>query len=304
MRLDFKDGKWLACDWSGGRIGDNIDLVRFVQPGSTFPEAVFQLTGSREELPTRIAPREKPEAIRRPSIPYERGKVAGRAYLRDVRGISEESIRHAEDSGALRYLDNGILFTGRDASKAIRSATIRHIDPVTAPDGKVISKRDFADSDKAFPAVLPGSWDKIVIVEGGINALAVRDMAIRAGRVPPTIIATGGVGVRKWVHDNPGLREILEHADQVEIMGEREVKDGKPDPVKQGETDARRKQLADEIAGVRQGELPGILMPPPGAKDAAEQNLDEMRQVSLAEIDAVRLVRIAQESGGSPLKRR
>jgi hypothetical protein len=301
MRLDLKDGKWLSCDWNGKRIGDNIDLVKFVQPGSSFPEAVFQLTGNREELPTRIAPREKEQSIRRPSIPYERGKGAGRTYLRDVRGISEASIKHAEDSGALRYLDNGVLFTGRDVSKAIRSATIRHIEPVTAPDGKVISKRDFADSDKAFPAVLPGSRSKVVVVEGGINALAVRDIAIRAGQAPPIIIATGGVGVRKWIRDNPELREILEQADQVEIMGEREVKDGKPDPVKQAETDARRKELADEIAGARQGEVPAILMPPPGIKDAAELNAEQVRQAIerqlAAQKEAARLARLAQESG-------
>lgn len=271
LRADLKDGKWLACDWGGKRIGDNIDIVKFVEPNTTFPDAVFALTGAREELPTRIAP-EKPKSLRRPSIPYERGRGAGRDYLQKARGISLESIQHAEESGMLRYLDNGVLFTGRDESKAIRSATIRHIQPVQLEDGTVLTKRDLADSDKTFPAVLPGSLARVVVVEGGINALAVRDMAIRAGHEPPTVIATGGVGVRKWVRENPALKTILAGADQVAIWGEHETT-----PKKQGETDARRQQLADEIAGVRMGDLPAVVMPPPGIKDAAEWNQVQKR---------------------------
>ena len=284
MRLDFKEGKWLACDWQGGRIGDNIDVVRFVKPDATFPDAVFELTGSREELPTRIAvPRVKPEALRRPSIPYERGRASGRTYLRDVRGITEATITHAEAAGALRYLDNGVLFTGRDASKAIRSATIRYIEPLVGADGKVVAKRDFADSDKAYPTILPGTRARVVVVEGGVNGLAVRDMALRARQEAPTIVVTGGVGVRRWIRENDDLRQLLELAGQVEIVGEREVRDGVPDPVKQAKTDALREQLAAEIAAARQGELPGIVMPPLGIADAADWNQQQAKAAAAIE---------------------
>lgn len=273
LRADLKDGKWVACDWTGGAIGDNVALAQWVKPGTSFPDAIYELTGAQAEMPMKIAPRaDKPTDMRRPSIPYERGRGTGRSYLRDVRGINEQTIRAAESAGMLRYLDNAVMFTGRDEAKAIRSATLRHIQPVKLEDGTILTKRDLADSDKTFPAVLPGSLARVVVVEGGINALAAHDMAIRAGQEPPTVIATGGVGVRKWVRDNPALRELLERADQVEIWGEREVRDGKPDPTKQAETDARRDQLATEIAGVRQGELPDMVMPPTGTKDAAEWN--------------------------------
>lgn len=285
MRLDCKDGTWIACDWTETCIGDNIDVVRFVQPGTNFPDAVFELTGAREELSTRIVP-ERPRLERRPSIPYERGRGAGQAYLRDVRGVSEETVRHAEAAGMLRYLDNGILFTGRDQSKAIRSATIRHIQPVRMEDGEFITKRDLADSDKGFPAVLPGGTARVVVVEGGINALAARDLAIRAGEEPPTVIATGGVGVRKWVRENLVLRDLLAGADSVTIMAERETDaEGEPDPAKQSKTDARRQQLADEIAAVREGELPDTVFPPPGVKDAAEWNLDQVHNFEMESRD-------------------
>lgn len=271
MRLDRVDGKWVACDWWAGAIGDNIDLVRYVEPGTNFPDAVFRLTGAREDIPTRIAPvREKPQDIRRPSIPYERGAGAGRAYLRDERMISPDTIRHAETSGMVRYLDNGILITGRDASRAIRSATLRHIEPVRLDDGSVLTKRDLADSDKTYPAVLPGSSARLVVTEGGVNAMAIRDMAIRAGEEPPTIIATGGVGVRRWVSDNPELRQLVERADHVVIMAEREST-----PAKQIETDARRQQLARLIAEARQGEVPDVTLPPPGVKDVADWNAQQ-----------------------------
>lgn len=273
LRADLRDGRWVACDWTGGAIGDNVALAQWVKPGTSFPDAIYELTGAQAEAPTRIQPRaEKPAEIRRPSIPYERGRGAGRAYLRDVRGIAEPTIQAAEAAGMLRYLDNAVLFTGRDEAKAIRSATLRHIEPVRLEDGTLLSKRDLADSDKTFPAVLPGSPRRVVVVEGGINALAARDIAVRAGQEPPTVIATGGVGVRKWVRDNAVLRDLIERADQVEIWGEREVRDGRPDATKQAETDARRDQLATEIAAARQGELPDTVMPPPGVKDAADWN--------------------------------
>lgn len=274
LRADLKDGRWVACDWNSGAIGDNIALTQWVKPGTTFPDAIHELTGAQAEMPTRISTRsEKPADIRRPSIPYERGRGAGRDYLQKQRGISLDSIVAAEKAGALHYLDNAVVFLGRDDSKAIRAATLRHIKPVQLEDGSTLTKRDLADTDKTFPSVLPGNLARVVVVEGGINALAVRDMAIRRGEEPPTIVATGGVGVRKWITQNPALKDILERADSVTVMGEREIgADGKPDPIKQGKTDAARQQLADAIAGVRQGEVPGITMPPVGCKDVADWN--------------------------------
>lgn len=299
LRADLsRDGHWVSCDWGGDAIGDNIALAQWVKPDMNFPDTVYELSGARPDITTRVSPKnERRVEDKRPHIPFEKGRSEGRKYL-TARGISEEIIDVAERAGALRYLENAVMFTGRDETKAIRSATLRHIKAVSLEDGTIITKRDLADSNKNFPAVIPGSKKTVVIVEGGINALAVQDLAARAGHEIPTVIATGGVGVRKFVEVNPEVRALLEAAEKVQIMAENEMKDGKPDPEKQAKTDLFREKLASAVAEVRQGELPQMLKPPIGSKDAADWNAKQVADLAkrLAErlAEEERLERIRQ----------
>ena len=282
LRIDFLDDHWVACDWGGGPIGDNIALVRWMQPALGFPEAILALTGVAAEFP--LAHRQQPvKAAAFPRLPPEAPRHRGVAYLTG-RGISAETIAAAESVGALRHAANGVVFLGRDhsAEAVVRSATIRYFEPQTAPDGDVLTKRDFANSDKAFPFLLPGGTSRVVVAEGAVNALAARDLALRSGWEPPTAIGTGGVGIRSWVRTNGPLKAVLTAADVVEVWGENEVgRDGCPDPTKQGRTDDLRRKLQDAIAEVRAGELPEIVYPPEGIKDAAEWNLTSTRQATV-----------------------
>jgi hypothetical protein len=275
LRIDFLDDHWVACDWGGGPIGDNIALVRWLQPALGFPEAILALTGVAAEFP--VAHRQQPvKAAALPRLPPEAPRQRGVAYLAG-RGVSAETIAAAEAAGALRHVGNGVVFLGRDhlsTSKTVRAATIRYFEPQTTPDGDVLTKRDLANSDKAFPFLLPGETSRVVVVEGAINALAVRDLALRSGLAPPTAIGTGGVGIRSWVRINEALKAVLAAADVVEVWGENEVgANGRPDPIKQTRTDELRRKLQDAMAELRAGELPEVVYPPEGVKDAAEWNV-------------------------------
>jgi len=267
-----EDGVWVACDWHEAGIGDNIALVRHVLPQTSFYDAIFLLTGSQADKPTTVAeppPAPKPERERRPKIPYQGSNKQGRAYLQG-RGISLASIEYAEKSGALRYLQNAVMFCGFENKSDIRSATARYFEPLVRADGSLMTKRDLENSNKSYPCVLPGN-KRVVVVEGGVNALAIRDMAARRGKEPPTVVVSGGVGVRAWL-STLHMRALLEEAEDVTIMGENER-----EPEIQDRTDAQRQKLADEIAHIRQGEVPKILKPPPGCKDAADWNLEQQK---------------------------
>jgi len=281
LRADkVAEGHWVACDWHGGAIGDNIALAQYVTTGISFPEAVFQLTGRDGERVITVAPKKEDEAPKYPRVPYQQKQdvKAGRDYLEE-RGISLATIEAAERAGFVRYCQNGVIFVGWDQEKKIRAATVRHIVPVRFGDGETLTKRDLSGTSKLHPGILPGDPAHVVIVEGGTNAMAVQDMARRRGQPVPTVVATGGAGVRKWVHDNPTARALVVGAESVTIWGERERDlQGIPDPVKQQRTDELREKLATVIAQVRDGEVPEILMPPESHKDVAEWLLDELKK--------------------------
>jgi hypothetical protein len=122
----------------------------------------------------------------------------------------------------------------------------------------------------------------VVVAEGAVNAMAIHDLAVRSGLTPPTAIGTGGVGIRSWVRTNGPLKAILATADVVEVWGENEVgANGRPDPIKQTRTDELRRKLQDAIAELRAGELPEVVYPPEGIKDAAEWNLTSACQATV-----------------------
>lgn len=254
------DGHWVACDKTGTGIGDNIALVRDLEPALSFLEAVARLAEGpvvkREPLP-------EPARRTRPArLPQTRAdRHAGRVYLQG-RGISAATLDHAERTGFLRYTGGGVLFVGRDVRGEPRNVTKRIINP--GPGEK--PKRDLAGSDKAYPPILPGNPRVVWIVEGGVDALAARDLALRRGKAPPTVLVSGGAGVRLFL-DNPTVQTLLLHADAVV------VRDNESTEKKQAETDAghdrqiaRIKELRGNCADWR---------PPAGVKDVAELNRRE-----------------------------
>ena len=97
-----------------------------------------------------------------------------------------------------------MLFVGRDGSGALRNVTQRLIAP--GPDEQ--PKRDLAGSDQTYPPLLPGNPRVVWIVAGGVDALAARDLALRRGKAPPTVLVTGGATVRCFL-DNPTVQTRL-----------------------------------------------------------------------------------------------
>ena len=269
LRCDFDLDRWVSCGWEEEPIGDNLALVQWVAPGTSFPDAVRELTGAEAVpgiRPTLPAP--SPAVVLYPRLPPVEGEDRGRAYLRG-RGISEDSIRAAEEAGILRYVDSGVIFLGRDLAsptRSVRAATIRYFDGIDWR-GDVITKRDLSNTDKGYPGILPGDPCRVLVVESGTSALGARDIVVRRGEPAPTLIVTGGVNARRWATENESVRRILEKAQVVEIWGENETS-----PEKQQRTDAVRGKLQLAIAEQRQGELPVVVYPPGGFKDAADWN--------------------------------
>ena len=262
------DGRWLACDKTGNGIGDTIALVRDLEPSLSFLEAVARLTAgpvaSREPLP------EPPRRTRPARPPQTRAdRQAGRVYLRG-RGISVGTLDHAERTGFLCYARGGVRFVGRDARGAVRNVAQRLIQPGPAEKPKC----DLAGSDKAYPPILPGNPRVVWIVEGGVDALATRDLALRRGKAPPTVRVSGGATVRCFL-DHPTVQTRLLQAAAVVV-----VRDNETTAKKQAETDS-----AHDLQIARIRELRGTCgdwRPPLGVKDVAELNLWERANSALS----------------------
>ncbi len=161
-------------------------------------------------------------------------QLVGREYL-SSRGISESTIAYAESCNMVRYCNGGVLFCGYSKEGTIENVTKRATNP-----NDPVQKRDFKGSDKSFPAVLNGISQKVWIVEGGTDALALRDIALRQGDAPPTIIVSGGANAVSFLQ-RPHIKEILSQAEKVTIAHENE---------KNLETQART-----DAAHHKQGEL-------------------------------------------------
>ncbi|MBE0472379.1 MAG: relaxase/mobilization nuclease domain-containing protein [Methyloprofundus sp.] len=264
-RLTCKpDGAWVWVDKYGTHGGDNIDLVRELSGLDRFIDCVFELNGGLRATP---APMPAPTAPKPPRVPPESstGRMAGRMYLND-RGISDPTIDHAERTGFLRYLNDGILFVGYHAGR-IWNATKRSI----MPDAE-IPKRDLAGSDKSKPQVLTGNPNTVWIVEGGVDALALHDMAKRSGKEPPTVIVSGGAGVLSFF-DNPEIQEKIRAAGVVVV-----AKDNEKDADTQAKTDAQHARQVGRARELNPGAQvvdwkPGL----PEVKDVAALNEYQQR---------------------------
>jgi hypothetical protein len=262
------DGHWIACDKYENGIGDNIALVQEIEPGTRFAESVYKLAGA-PSVAKAIRPAPAPVVRQPPVMPVQTPAdvKAGRAYLFD-RGISLETIEYAEKVGMLRYAQGGVLFVGHDEKRAAQSITRRSIDASEA-----VQKRDLRDSDKRHPAMLLGAPSAVLVVEGGMDALAAMDMERRKKRPVPTILVSGGANVRAWI-ETPWVQKILKLAKKIVVAFEREKT-----PEAQAKTDAAHELQIEKLREVCSGAQVTSWKPPEGVKDLAELNLQQVEQI-------------------------
>lgn len=280
-RITLKpDGHFVTCDKYGNGIGDNIDLVRELEPGTKFTEAIYKLNGAPS-----VEPQQRPAVpARKPPVMPHQGPIQrhyGREYLQS-RGISLETINHAEASGMLQYADKAVLFVGLDRDGKAQNVTRRAI-----KESDPVQKRDLKGSDKRFAPILPGDPSKVWIVEGGTDALALHDIAKRTDQPPPTVIISSGANVRSFL-DNPEIQEILRRADKVTICGENEKDSRSQDRADQG-----HKKQADRVREITGREVHGWTPPQGTGKDLADLN---ERQQSEAEQNRLKMQELQRQS--------
>ena len=260
----LQDGRWVWCDPSGQDGGDLIALVREIEPGTGYVEAVHRLSGA-PTTPTTFPPqRPRHRKLKRdpPKLPAQGlpAREQGRAYLKG-RGISQETISHAESAGMVRYADGGVLFVGYDSAGVAQSVTRRAIAPADP-----VQKRDFKGSDKSYPPILPGGGATVWVVEGGTDALALHEMARSQGKRAPTVIVSGGANVRSFL-EREDVQAILKRAERVTVAGENEK-----NPEAQAKADAGHRKQAQRVAEIT-GQQALLWTPrPANGKDLAEMN--------------------------------
>lgn len=255
------DGHWVTCDKYENGIGDNIALVRELEPGTGYSEAVYRLAGAPSV--TRTLTREPAPVVHRPppTLPpqSEDDVVRGREYLRE-RGISHDTIRAAEQAGMLRYTGGAVLYVGYDEAGTARNATRRSLG-----ESDPVPRRDLFGSDKRHPQCLRGARDTVMVVEGGADALAAIDLARRERRPEPTVLVSGGANSRAWI-DTPWVQAILRVAKKVIVALDREKS-----PEIQAKTDQAHGAQIERLQAVCR--VVERWMPPAGSKDMAELNL-------------------------------
>ena len=269
------DSKYLWTDLYGNAGGDNIDLVREVKGENVkLHDAIWELTGSPSVKPKLkpAEPKREPPKV----IPFDRQQQdAGRQYLQG-RWIDKTVLDKAENEGFLSYDKGGVLFVGRDAQGKERSVTRRAVDPADT-----IQKRDYRGTEKKYPPILRGNDKSIWIVEGGADALAVQSYAKLRNMEPPTVIVSGGVGVRSYL-DNEHVRELLKGAERVTIPREREK-----DTETQAKTEAQLNKLVDAVEEQTRIK-PAVIDPPGQAKDMAAALDTEVRTIQQRELEMQR----------------
>lgn len=266
-RLTQRDNGWVWCDLYGkkGVGGDNIALVQEIEGIKGYAEAVYKLIAAR----SNSAPVAAPTPRTPPTLPVAgyKSKSAGRAYL-ERRGIEPSVIEAAEQAGFLHFAPGSVLFVGYDAQGGVQAATRRS----TAPDDDV-QRRDLRGTDKRFPPILHGDPGRVWIVEGGIDALALYTMYRRRGEPVPTVIVSGGAGVRSFL-EREAIQQMLRGAARVTVAYEKEK-----DAETQERTDSQHDAQCQRVAEIT-GQAPEVWKPR-DAKDLADHNV---RQRNSAEV--------------------
>jgi hypothetical protein len=233
-----ENGDYVHCDHRGEVGGDNITLVRTIEPGISYRDAVYRLIGSTSACSPRMTQPEATKVIKgTPKLPrYSNGaRFYGRIYLQS-RGIDLETIKEAEQQGVINYDIGGILFCGYDSFGNVRAITRR----ATTPEQER-QKTDYAGTNKQYPAILKGESQTVVIVEGGVDVLAVHAHSRRCATSAPTVIAAGGSGVYNFLNQEH-IRMILANAEKITIYSENER-----NAEIQAKTDKQRNDLAARI---------------------------------------------------------
>lgn len=110
------------------------------------------------------------------------------------RGISEKTLGDAILQGFCDRTWRGLRFIGRNKDQAMFAET-RLIKPYEK-DGKIIAHH--SEGTKAFAPILRGTSGEVHVVEGGFDALALRQMHFEAGQ-DHTIIMTAGNTQKEWL---------------------------------------------------------------------------------------------------------
>jgi hypothetical protein len=260
-RITCKDDKhWVTCDKYENGIGDNIALVQELEPGTSFADAVYKLSGA----PSVVIKSTSPVTLRKPPqlpIQTQLDIDNGRIYLFN-RGISPEVIEYAETNGMVKYSTGCVLFAGLDESGRVQNVTRRAIETTD-----LIQKRDLRGSDKRHPQRLLGNPYGIVwLVEGAIDALALHTQARRLGKPTPTVLVSGGANVRSFLQ-TPWVQKILRFAKKVVVAFENESS-----AEKQIKTDAAHQVQIALIKELCSAKVEAW-KPPEGVKDIAALNL-------------------------------
>lgn len=261
-----QDGHYVACDKYGNGIGDNIALIQDIRPELKFAEAVYKLHAYdlNYEFENKNIVQEIGKKIDL-KIPrqVENERKLCRKYLHDERGISFDTINHAEKVGLIKYFDKGVLFVGYDENQNVKNVTQRSI-----KESNAIQKMDYKGSDKQYCQILEGNKKSVWIVEGGVDALALRDLALRQKQDLPTILISGGANVKSFL-ERDSIQNLLKEANRVTIAVENEMSVQAQNRSDQGHE--RQKERIKEIVG-EQKELRSWSHP--SFKDIAEMNLD------------------------------
>jgi hypothetical protein len=182
-----------------------------------------------------------------------------------------ETIEQAETAGMLRYSAGGVLFVGRDEQGTAQNIMRRAID---ASD--LHQKRDLRGTDKRHPQILLGTSETVLIVEGGIDALAVADVARRQNKPQPTVLVSGGANVRGFMA-MPWVQKILKLAKKVTVAFEREST-----AEVQAKTDAAHELQMERLREVCTAQVTAW-KPPEGIKDMAAFNLHHVQEIDARE---------------------
>lgn len=261
------DGHWVTCDLFENGIGDNIALVQELEPGTGFAESVYRLSGAPSVArATRPAP--APVVRQPPKMPAQSAADVrrGREYLH-ARGISLETIEQAEKAGMLRYSARGVLFVGRDEEGTAQNIMRRAVDA-----SELVQKRDLAGTDKRHPQMLLGASETVLIVEGGVDALAAVDIARRERRPVPTVLVSGGANVKGFMQ-TPWVQKVLKLAKKVIVAFEREAT-----PEAQAKTDQAHELQMQRLREVCGAQVAGW-KPPEGIKDMGDLNLHQLQEI-------------------------
>jgi len=190
------------------------------------------------------------------------------------RGISWSTVTAAEADDFLQRSEKGLTFIGHDSKGNIKQADTRLMKPFKDDNGKEIRFLCAEGSDRSYPPILPGSPDSksVHIVEGGFDALALREYLARKGQ-DATIIMSGGKDNTRWT----------EHQHIRDLMAGKTItvwRDNEKTPKVQAEADEAFQKLTVSLQQARVRDLV-VSRPPSNLKDMAELNKHEKEQIRL-----------------------